>query len=263
MSAVVVTGAAGGIGRALVEAFAGRYRPLYLLDDRADKLRELVEAVGGDEAAFEVIECDVSQGVQVKAAFDRIGGKGAGVEGLVNCAAVVNLHAHVLDLEEGDWDRVTGVNLKGSFLCLQAAARIMAERGKGSIINIGSISSRRAHREQAAYDAAKGGVEALTRAAALDLAPYGIRVNAVLPAAISTPEMVQHDEKEFAAKMRLVPLNRYGRPEEVAEVCEFLLEKGTFITGQCIIVDGGLEAQMRPLDAEYLESPRFKRESQG
>lgn len=253
MRAAAVTGAAGAIGAAVAEGFARQGWRVFLLDNDAQGLARL-ESLGDAAVA---LPCDVSSSAQVGGAFERIEQSGDSLLGLVNSAAVVNHHAHLLDLKEDDWDRIVAVNLKGMFLCSQAAARIMARGRQGAIVNVGSLSSRRAHREQAAYDAAKGGVEALTRAMALDLAPYGIRVNAILPAAIATPTMVAHQPDDFARKERLVPLGRYGRPEEAAEVCQFLVCQGTFVTGQCIVVDGGLEGQLRPIELEYVESPRF------
>jgi len=261
MRVAAITGAAGAIGKAVAQALLRQGWRVYLLDRDSAALGKALSGLaqaGGEAVA---IACDVSSSKEVEEAFERIEKNGEALAGLVNSAAVVNLHSHLLEMKEAEWDRVMDTNLKGTFLCSQAAARIMVKAGGGSIVNLGSVSSRRAHREQAAYDAAKGGVEALTRAMALDLAPYGIRVNAVLPAVIATETMIQHSPAEFARKERLAPLGRYGRPEEVAEVCEFLICRGSFITGQCLIVDGGLDAQLRPLELEYLESPRFGKET--
>lgn len=260
MKAAAVTGAAGAIGAAVAAAIARQGWRVWLLDSNGPRLESVRQRMAGEGASVSAVLCDVAIPDQVEAAFRQIEQAGDPLAGLVNCAAVVNQRAHLLDLPEQSWDRVIAVNLKGVFLCSQAAARLMVKQGGGAIVNLGSLSSRRAHREQAAYDAAKGGVEALTRAMSLDLAPYRIRVNAVLPAVVATEHMVQHSPEEFARKQRLVPLGRYAQPEEVAEVCEFLICRGSFITGQCIVVDGGLDSQLRPIELEYLESPRFGRE---
>lgn len=261
MSAVAITGAAGAIGAAVAELFARQGRHVFLLDSDGAGLEKIAARIAQNRDKGTALLCDVSASSQVAAAFERIQASGEKLAGLVNTAGILSQRAHFLDLCEQDWERVIAVNLKGVFLCSQAAARIMAKQRQGAIVNLGSVSSRRAHREQAAYDAAKGGVEALTRAMALDLAPYGIRVNAVLPAAITTETMVAHSSEEFAHQQRLVPLGRYGRPAEVAQACEFLISRADFITGQCIVVDGGLEGQLRPLELEYLESTRFREEA--
>ena len=261
MNAAAITGAAGAIGEAAAGTIARHGWRVWLLDNDGPRLEAVRERMAGEGACVSAVTCDVASSDQVEAAFRRIEQAGDTLLGLVNSAAVLNLQAHLLDLREDDWDRIIAVNLKGVFLCSQAAARLMVRQRQGAIVNLGSLSSRRAHRQQAAYDAAKGGVEALTRAMSLDLAPYGIRVNAVLPAAVATETMVQHSPEEFARKERLVPLGRYARPEEVAEVCEFLICRGSFITGQCIVVDGGLDIQLRPIELEHLESPSFERET--
>jgi NAD(P)-dependent dehydrogenase (short-subunit alcohol dehydrogenase family) len=260
MTALVITGGCGAIGAAAAELYIRRNRKVFLLDRDEAALSQCQARLAEGSGRLVPLVCDVASADQVRGAFETIRQSTPGISGLINGAALVNHHAHLLDLTEADWDRIISVNLKGMFLCAQAAAQIMVEQRQGAIVNLGSLSSRRAHREQIAYDAAKGGVESLTRAMALDLAPFGVRVNALLPAAIATATMVQHEAADFAEKQALVPLGRYGRPEEVAEVCEFLIDRGSFITGQCLAVDGGLEIQLRPLYQEYLESPRFRRE---
>jgi len=262
MTSVAITGGAGAIGGAAAESFARQGRRVFLLDNNESALTKVQARLAGCGGEIIPLICDVASANEVRQTFERIKQSGEILAGLVNAAAVVNHHAHLLDLAESDWDRILDINLKGIFLCSQSAAKIMVEEKQGAIVNVGSLSSRRAHREQIAYDAAKGGLEALTRAMALDLAPFGIRVNAVLPAVIETETMVSHEPKEFAEKQALVPLGRYGKPEEVAELCEFLIDRGGFITGQSIVVDGGLEVQLRPLALEYLESPRFRREGE-
>jgi len=263
MNTVVVTGAAGAIGSAVVKIFARQGMRVHLLDNDAARLEKVCASLASDGVDLVAKHCDVTCKQQVDGIFQAIEKEGNLLLGLVNSAAIVNHHAHLLDLKEQDWDRIVAVNLKGMFLCSQAAAGIMAKQRKGAIVNLGSLSSRRVHREQAAYDATKGAIEAFTRAAALDLAPYEIRVNALLPAVIATDTMVQHAPDDFRRKEQLVPLGRYGKPEEVAEVCEFLICRATFITGQCIIIDGGLDAQLRPLELEYVESARFGKFSAG
>lgn len=257
MKALVITGAAGAIGSATARACCREDRRLYLLDINQEGLSTLQQQILDIGGRANIARCDVSNPAQVNAVFATILDARDEIEGIIHSAAVMDSRTHFLDLSLEEWSRTLDTNLRSVFLCTQAAARQMKHHG-GSIVNVGSLSSRRAHREQASYDASKGGLEALTRAMALDLAPYAIRVNAVLPIAIETATMLHHDEDDFARKKRFVPLGRYGRPEEVAEVCKFLIDHGSYITGQCIVVDGGIDCQLRPVDIEYLKSDHFK-----
>jgi NAD(P)-dependent dehydrogenase (short-subunit alcohol dehydrogenase family) len=257
VKALVITGAAGAIGSATAHACCRQDRRLYLFDINKEGLNTLQKQIQDKGGTAIIGSCDVSDPTQVNSTFAGILDAQDEIEGIIHSAAVMDGRAHFLDLAFEEWNRTLDMNLRSVFLCTQAAARQMKAHG-GSIVNVGSLSSRRAHREQASYDAAKGGLEALTRAMALDLAPYAIRVNAVLPIAIETATMLHHDEADYARKKRFVPLGRYGRPEEVAEVCKFLIDHGTYITGQCIVVDGGIDCQLRPIDIEYLESDHFK-----
>src|SRR5262249_31751231 len=150
---------------------------------------------------------------------------------------------HFLEADEAWWDRVLSVNLKGVFLCSLRAAHIMAPRHQGVIINMSSGGASHSHRGMASYDAAKGGIEALTRATALDLAPYGIRVNALVPGTIDTMGLSAEAKKERGVT---VPLGRVGEPEDLAGPALFLAsDDASYITGHLIAVDGGLLSQQR------------------
>jgi 3-oxoacyl-[acyl-carrier protein] reductase len=138
---------------------------------------------------------------------------------------------------------VLDTNLKSVFLCAHRAAWLMARRSGGSIISMSSGGATRAHRGNVAYDASKGGIEAFTRAAALDLAPYGIRVNAVAPGSIQTGPLSDDEGRE---RGKTVPLGRIGQPEEISAAVAFLAsDDARYITGQTIVVDGGLLSQQR------------------
>jgi NAD(P)-dependent dehydrogenase (short-subunit alcohol dehydrogenase family) len=162
---------------------------------------------------------------------------------LVNNAAVQTEGAF-LDVSEDDWDRVIDTNLKGTFLCTQAAARHMVKSGGGSIVNIGSGCNYVPFPTLVAYTASKGGIEMLTKVASLSLAPRQIRVNCVAPGAILV-ERTERELPDYASQFaKITPMGRVGMPEDVADAVVFLASDASrFITGQTIGVDGGLFTQ--------------------
>jgi NAD(P)-dependent dehydrogenase (short-subunit alcohol dehydrogenase family) len=168
---------------------------------------------------------------------------------------LINIERHFLEADEAWWDRVLAVNLKSVFLCSFRAAQVMARRHQGVIINMSSGGASHAHRGMAAYDASKGGIEALTRAMALDLAPYGIRVNALVPGAIDTQGMSPEVKRERGAT---VPLGRMGEAEELAGPAAFLAsDDASYITGHIMRVDGGLLSQQRSPQVDIFPLSRF------
>ncbi len=147
------------------------------------------------------------------------------------------------------------VNLKGVYLCSDRVARLMVRRKGGSIISMSSGGATKAHRGNVAYDASKGGIEAFTRAAALDLAPYGIRVNAVAPGSILTTAVSEQDQRE---RGKTVPLGRMGMPEEIAAGAAFLAsDDARYVTGHTLVVDGGLLAQQRSPQVDIFPLDRY------
>jgi 3-oxoacyl-[acyl-carrier protein] reductase len=237
----LVTGAQQGIGRAaaLALARAGGDVALNYLDDRAaaEKAADEIRALGRRAL---VIRGDVSRAADVQSLLDGVG-RGLGAPDVLVNNAGIYPRSPFLDLAEREWDAVLGVNLKGTFLCAQAAARAMvaAER-RGSIINLASQAIRGAplgvH-----YTASKGGVVAMTRAMALALAPHGIRVNAVAPGLTDTAQpRYEHSEARMAELSREVPLGHMATPDDIAEVIVFLAgESSRHITGQTIHANGG------------------------
>ena len=167
----------------------------------------------------------------------------------------------MLEGDEAWWDRVLSVNLKGVFLCSLRAAHIMARRGRGVIINMSSGGATHSHRGMAAYDAAKGGIEALTRATALDLAPYGIRVNGLIPGSIDTQGMDQAIKRERGVT---IPIGRVCEAEDMAGPAVFLAsDDASYITGHFIAVDGGLLSQQRAPQVDIFPLSRFPRLEEG
>jgi NAD(P)-dependent dehydrogenase (short-subunit alcohol dehydrogenase family) len=239
----VVTGAGAGIGRAIARRFAAEGAQVVVNDINAASAAETARAIlGAGDSAIDVV-ADVSDKAQVDRLFDATLERFGTIDVLVNNASLTRTSRHFLEADEAWWDRILAVNLKSAFLCALSAAQVMARRRQGAIINLSSGGASRAHRGNAAYDAAKGGVEALTRALALDLGPYGVRVNALVPGSINSWDM---DEDMLRERGKTMPLGRIGDVDELAGPAVFLAsEDASYITGHLLVVDGGLLAQQR------------------
>ncbi|HTS63882.1 MAG TPA: SDR family oxidoreductase [Candidatus Acidoferrales bacterium] len=247
---VLVTGAGHGIGRAIAERFAREGARVVVNDIDAGRAREVAAATGGV-----AIPADVSRKPDVDQMFDRVAGELGPLSVLVNNAGNIYAARHFLEGDEGWWDAVLGVNLKGAFLCSQRAAHVMAMQRRGVILNMSSGGATRAHRGNVAYDASKGAVEAMTRAMALDLAPYGIRVNAIVPGLIRTYDVTDAVAGE---RGRVVPMGRLGTPEDIAGPTVFLAtDDARYITGACLVVDGGVLVQQRSAPVDTFPVERF------
>src|SRR5579871_1910181 len=250
---VLVTGAGHGIGRAIAERFAAEGASIVVNDVDETRAREVVQAIPEGKAI--AIAADVSSKQQVDAMFDTALARFGTIDVLVNNAGNIHAARHFLDGDEEWWDKLLGVNLKGAFLCSHRAAQVMVRKGSGVIINMSSGGATRAHRGNVAYDASKGGIEAMTRAMALDLAPYGVRVNAVVPGLILTYDLSDADAIE---RGKVVPLGRLGSPEDLAGPTVFLAtEDARYITGTCLAVDGGVLVQQRSTPVDTFPLSRF------
>ncbi len=231
---VVVTGAGKGIGRAIAERFAGAGASVVVNDlesSRVDDVVASITAAGGTAVGG---PADVSDSAQVKTLFDTA----------VEAFGTVDVLVNIID-----------VNLTGHFLCSHRAARIMAANGAGVIINMSSGGATRAHRAFTAYDASKGGIEALTRAMALDLGPYGIRVCALMPGSIDTEGM---DEAARRLRGENIPLGRPGDPDDMAGPALFLAsDDARYITGDVLKVDGGMLSQQRSATVDIMPPSDF------
>lgn len=244
--AVLVTGAGHGIGRAVAARFAEEGARVIVNDVNEARARKVAEAIGGV-----AIAADVSSKQQVEAMFDRAGE----VDILVNNAGNIYADRHFLEGDEVWWDKVLGVNLKGAFLCSHRAAQSMVRKKSGVIIHMSSGGATKAHRGNVAYDASKGGIEAMTRAMALDLAPYGVRVNAIVPGLIRTYDI---SDEVAAERGKVVPLGYLGSAEEIAGPTVFLAtEDARYITGACLVVDGGVLVQQRSVPVDTFPLSRF------
>jgi len=242
LQVVVITGGSKGIGRAIAMKFAkpdtqicfNHYDP----DDKgANETVELIKDMGGNAKGKRV---NVASLDEVKEFFKEIMDQFGRVDVLVNNAGIT-LDTLLVRMKETDWDRVIDVNLKGVFNCTQTAAKIMIRQRSGRIINIASVVGVMGNVGQANYVASKAGLIGLTKAAAKELAPRGITVNAVAPGFIETDMTAVLPEKVKEAMLAQIPLGRSGQPEDVASVVAFLASpEAGYITGQVIHVNGGM-----------------------
>ena len=238
----LVTGAARGIGYAIAETLAREGASVVIFDlcseeAGAESAAKIAEAYGVT-AAFK--RCDVSnyEAVQetVKAVIKEFGG----VDILVNNAGICRDKV-LLAMSEQDWDLVLDINLKSMFNTIKACYRNFMKKKSGKIINITSVSGLMGNAAQANYTAAKGGVIALTKTVARELATRGVNCNAVAPGAIETPMTASMDQDALKALLATVPMGHMGKPEDIAECVAFLAsDKAKYITGEVIRVDGGI-----------------------
>lgn len=237
----IVTGASGGIGRAIATTLAAAGAAVVVNYARnAQAAEELVASLteaGGQALA---VQADISTGegaeTLVKAAIEKFGK----VDILVNNAGITR-DTLLMRMKEDDWDAVLDTNLKGVFLCTKAVTRSMMKARYGRIINIGSVSGLLGVPGQANYSAAKAGLIGLTRSVARELGSRNITVNCVVPGAIDAGMLHQLNDEQRESYLKQIPLERFGRPDDVASAVLFLAGPGAeYITGQTIAIDGGL-----------------------
>jgi 2-dehydro-3-deoxy-D-gluconate 5-dehydrogenase len=248
----LITGGAAGIGEAITLRLAEAGAAVVVADLDEPAAREVAGRIAASGGRAEALRADVASAADAEAMVRRAVAAFGRLDILVNNAGVYPFAAALRATEE-HWDRVLGVNLKGAFLCAQAAAQEMIAQGHGGrIIGIASVDALRPTGNLAAYGAAKGGLLALTRALALEWAQYGIAVNAIVPGEVDTPGArsagaalfqeggIAVAEMTSPAFLARIPLGRLGQPDDVARVALFLASGlADYLTGSAIVVDGG------------------------
>ncbi len=242
----LITGAAAGIGRATALKFASEGAKVVASDVNVKGGEETVEMIkkAGGEAVF--VKSDISQSADVKALIAETVKAYGRLDCACNIAGILGTMGPFTDQTEDDFDRVIAVNLRGTFLCIQAELGQMLKNDGGTIVNVASIAGLVGSAGISPYVASKHAVTGLTKTAALEFAQQGIRVNAVCPGGIDTDMVQSFLSEEFTREMidTMHPIGRIGQPEEVAELMVWLCsDRSSFMTGAIIPIDGGFVAQ--------------------
>lgn len=239
----VVTGAASGIGLGVAQRFATDGHRVALVDRDGAAAEDAAAALRDQGHAAIAVEVDVADWAAVTAGFDRIRSDLGPVEIVVTSAGIESFDAATAITPE-TWARIIGVNLTGTFVCIQAALADMVAAGWGRIVTISSSSAQSGAPYMAHYSASKGGVIGLTKALARELAGAGITVNTIPPTLVDTPMARDAEARGLVnvdAMAAMVPLGRAGTPADIAAACSFLCsDDGSYITGQLIGVNGGM-----------------------
>jgi NAD(P)-dependent dehydrogenase (short-subunit alcohol dehydrogenase family) len=239
---VLVTGAGSGIGRSIATAFGDQEAMVVVSDISHKGAEETVSHItdSGGKAVYRF--CDVSKKEDVQALIEGIVRDFGSLDYACNNAGIHNPDTEFLpDADEGLWDRIIAVNLKGVFLCMKYEIREMLKQDRGVIINISSMSGLLAEPGSYAYAASKHGVMGLTKTAAFEFAKSGIRINAVCPAAVDTPGLAEAPQELRQKFVDSNPMGRMARPEEIAATVLWLCsDMAGFVTGTGIVIDGGV-----------------------
>lgn len=238
----ILTGASRGIGRAIAEAFAREGATVVISGRKQESLDAVaagIETAGGRAVA---VTCHVGRAEDIRRLVDTTLSRFGHIDILVNNAGTNIAQEPVLAVDEAKFDKMVEINLKSAFRLIQAVAPEMCRQGSGSILNIASISGLRPQHQGMLYSMTKAALIMMTRSYALELGPHGVRVNAIAPGLIQTAlsEYYWKDEARLAGILERQPVRHLGQPAEVAEMAVLLASsRGSFITGQTIVIDGG------------------------
>lgn len=243
----IISGGGSGFGEVTARLFAREGAAVMLADINGEAAQSVASSITseGGQAGWARTDVTSSSSVEamVQAALDQFGR----VDILFNSAGI-EAFGTVVDTDETAWDRIFAIHVRGAYLCSKYALPAMIEGGRGgSVVNVSSVAGLVGIRNMTAYSAAKGAILSLTRSMAVDFAQYNVRVNCVAPGTTMTPmgqRLVEGDTPEqLALRMSRYPLNRFGRPEEIANAVLFLAsDESSYATGSCLVIDGGLTA---------------------
>jgi NAD(P)-dependent dehydrogenase (short-subunit alcohol dehydrogenase family) len=240
----IITGARRGMGRSHALTLARAGAKVVVADISLEDCQKVVDEIKKAKGEALAIKCDVTKKAEVDEMVRKAVEKFGKIDILVNNAGICQFKPF-LELTEEEWDRTLDINLKGYFLCAQAAAKEMVKKKSGVIVNIASVAMGQVgmgFQNLAHYCASKGGIVAMTETLALELAPYNIRVNAISPGMIETPmiDPIKSDPKAMEATLAQVPMHRVGKPEEVSDLVLFLAsDASSYMTGSTVVIDGG------------------------
>ncbi len=252
---VIVTGAGAGIGRSIAQHCGATGATVIVNDIHAENAALVTAEICTAGGLAMAAPADAGNSVQVNALFDRVLEIYGTVDVLVNNAGLTNTERHILESDAAWWDEILSSNLHSVYHCSVRAAQVMARKRRGVIINLSSGGATRAHRGNAAYDAAKGGIEAFTRALALDLGPYGVRVCGVVPGSIDSKGMSAETK---AMRGETIPMLRVGEVGEISLPVLFLAsDDASYISGSFLTVDGGLLSQQRSAQVDIFPISKF------
>lgn len=243
----VITGAAGGIGRGIALAFAAEGARVAVLDRNAEGAAETADLARKAGAEALSLAIDTADEASVAAAQAAVSAKLGDAEVLVNNAGIMGAGGKVLDLSLADWNRLLSVNLTGYFLCARAWGRPMAAQGHGAMVHVVSITALAPMPNGGNYGIAKAGALMMSQLLAAELAPSGVRSNALHPGLVQTPmTQISYDNAEVAAaRAKAVPQGRVARPEDMAQAALFLASpRAGYINGADLLVDGALRASL-------------------